>query len=98
MFHALNASLLGPLSYKMLSAIAGATASIRHRIVSSDSAAIRICVFMVTSLWSGVVATVEIRAAPGCRCANLCLRIGDAVNPNVAVVTTFMCAPTEEQA
>ena len=24
--------------------------------------------------------------------------IGDAVNPNVAVVTTFMCAPTEEEA
>jgi alkanesulfonate monooxygenase SsuD/methylene tetrahydromethanopterin reductase-like flavin-dependent oxidoreductase (luciferase family) len=24
--------------------------------------------------------------------------IGDAVNPNVAVVSTFMCAPTEEQA
>ena len=24
--------------------------------------------------------------------------VGDAVNPNVAVVTTFMCAPTEEEA
>jgi len=24
--------------------------------------------------------------------------VGDAVNPNIAVVTTFMCAPTEEQA
>jgi alkanesulfonate monooxygenase SsuD/methylene tetrahydromethanopterin reductase-like flavin-dependent oxidoreductase (luciferase family) len=27
-----------------------------------------------------------------------CVPIGDAVNPNVAAVTTFMCAPTEEQA
>ncbi len=30
--------------------------------------------------------------------ANECVPIGDAVNPNVAAVTTFMCAPTEEQA
>ncbi len=29
---------------------------------------------------------------------NECVPIGDAVNPNVACVTTFMCAPTEEQA
>lgn len=27
-----------------------------------------------------------------------CVPIGDVVNPNVAAVTTFMCAPTEEQA
>jgi alkanesulfonate monooxygenase SsuD/methylene tetrahydromethanopterin reductase-like flavin-dependent oxidoreductase (luciferase family) len=27
-----------------------------------------------------------------------CVPIGDVVNPNVACVTTFMCAPTEEQA
>ncbi len=27
-----------------------------------------------------------------------CVPIGDAVNPNVAAVTTFMCAPSEEQA
>jgi alkanesulfonate monooxygenase SsuD/methylene tetrahydromethanopterin reductase-like flavin-dependent oxidoreductase (luciferase family) len=27
-----------------------------------------------------------------------CVPIGDVVNPNVAGVTTFMCAPTEEQA
>jgi len=27
-----------------------------------------------------------------------CVPIGDAVNPNVAAVTTFMCAPTEEEA
>ena len=27
-----------------------------------------------------------------------CVPIGDAINPNVAAVTTFMCAPTEEQA
>ncbi len=27
-----------------------------------------------------------------------CVPIGDAVNPNVAAVTPFMCAPTEEQA
>ena len=27
-----------------------------------------------------------------------CVPIGDAVNPNVAAVTTFMCAPDEEQA
>jgi alkanesulfonate monooxygenase SsuD/methylene tetrahydromethanopterin reductase-like flavin-dependent oxidoreductase (luciferase family) len=29
---------------------------------------------------------------------NECVPIGDAVNPNVACVTTFMCAPTEEEA
>jgi len=27
-----------------------------------------------------------------------CIPIGDAVNPNVAAVTTFMCAPTEQLA
>jgi alkanesulfonate monooxygenase SsuD/methylene tetrahydromethanopterin reductase-like flavin-dependent oxidoreductase (luciferase family) len=30
--------------------------------------------------------------------ADKCVPIGKAVNPNVACVTTFMCAPTEEQA
>src|SRR3954454_11079159 len=30
--------------------------------------------------------------------AEECVPIGDAVNPNVAAVTTFMCAPTEEEA
>ncbi|MGH9047516.1 MAG: LLM class flavin-dependent oxidoreductase, partial [Acidimicrobiales bacterium] len=30
--------------------------------------------------------------------ANECVPIGDVVNPNVAAVTTFMCAPTEEEA
>jgi alkanesulfonate monooxygenase SsuD/methylene tetrahydromethanopterin reductase-like flavin-dependent oxidoreductase (luciferase family) len=30
--------------------------------------------------------------------ANECVPIGDAVNANVAAVTTFMCAPTEEEA
>jgi alkanesulfonate monooxygenase SsuD/methylene tetrahydromethanopterin reductase-like flavin-dependent oxidoreductase (luciferase family) len=30
--------------------------------------------------------------------ASKCVPIGKAVNPNVACVTTFMCAPTEEQA
>ena len=29
---------------------------------------------------------------------NDCVPIGDAVNPNVAAVTTFMCAPSEEEA
>ena len=29
---------------------------------------------------------------------NECVPIGDVVNPNVACVTTFMCAPTEEEA
>ena len=30
--------------------------------------------------------------------AEECVPIGDTVNPNVAAVTTFMCAPTEEEA
>ena len=30
--------------------------------------------------------------------AEECVPIGDVVNPNVAAVTTFMCAPTEEEA
>ncbi len=30
--------------------------------------------------------------------ADECVPIGDTVNPNVAAVTTFMCAPTEEEA
>src|ERR1035441_10523013 len=81
MVQALTVPLGGPLSYSRVPAMAEVAASIRHRMVSIDSEAIRICGFMMTSLWSLGCGDGRSSSGTGLHYAKSYARVGSGRTP-----------------
>src|ERR1017187_588430 len=81
MVQALTVPLGGPLSYSRVPAMAEVAASIRHRMVSIDSEAIRICGFMMTSLWSLGCGDGRSSSGAGLHYAKSYARVGSGTIP-----------------